>query len=341
MAPDPAREARAEAVRADIRRRWDERQGATLSVDRGDTRLEFYRPPDYILDADGEIVGVDAWVRLYDARGVEVRIDPHRRIINPPTVPRSGIREAPDTPRELTVNAAEAFIEAVVDSVQRVPNPKGWRTRGTVTTVFATTGDGFIITDSSSYTSARAGSGATVDTTTSPARAGQVTGVDQYRCPETFVSFDTSAIADSDVVSSVDLTLYMGVQVSSNHFTLEARTKDWGATLTTGDYVAGASLSGLPLLASLSTTAILGGSQALTSEAAFLTATGMKTGVVYVMLSSSRHRLGNTASGNEYVQIWTADFTGTTQDPALTITHAGLGSMPPIQHNPQRIWRRF
>src|SRR5690606_32148284 len=118
--------------------------------------------------------------------------------------------------------------------------------------------------------------------------------------------------------------------LSGVDFVVEARQRDWGASLTTADWVAGASLGGLPLMASLSTNAIgaINAYKTFTSEPAFLTATNLKTGVVYLLLCSSRHRLGNSPSGDEYVGFSMANTTGTTQDPRLTITHGS--PTPPL-----------
>ena len=131
---------------------------------RGPLRLIFDRLPTLVRNKAGEVVGVEVMVRLF--RGVdEIPIDPHRVIINPPTVPRvnltyeEGVLDVATggfigTGRIVAQKSATkgrayrrivgapdpeaALIEAVWGSVDRVPNAKGWRTKGTVTTVYAT-----------------------------------------------------------------------------------------------------------------------------------------------------------------------------------------------------------
>lgn len=291
------------------------------------------REPEFVYGRDGAVVGVDAWVRAYGPDGREARVDPHRRIINPPTV-------ADGTP-----DPVEAFYRAVADSVAGTPHPRGWsrrRDRGTVTTVFAGTNDGMIISDNATYSTARSGSGLGVDS--SNLYAGQYHQV-TFVCLEGFLAFDTTAIADADTVSAVVLDLYLVDDVSTgSDFLVEARERDWSSGgLTTADWVAGASLSGLTLMASINTSGIgaTGSYKTFTSEAAFLTATNLKTGTVYLLLSSSRTRTGTapSTSTDEYVGFRTAEQSGTTEDPKLTITHAGAATAPPIfTPRPLRVW---
>lgn len=124
---------RAEAVKTAVDSVW---AGEKATTREGKT-LVFERKPEFILNKRGEIVGVDAMVRMFDADGTEIPIDPHRVIVNPPTVPRSGIQET-DTgqkddlgraivTRKLTPDPALAWEEAVWDSVLAAPNPGGWR----------------------------------------------------------------------------------------------------------------------------------------------------------------------------------------------------------------------
>lgn len=352
---DPQRQSRAELVRAATFEDWQARPGTRLEkAGRDGLKLVAAKAPEFIYDADGEVVGVDAWVQLFDERGRELPIDPHRRIINPPTVPRAGVRRVdagrvangrPVMERRVTADPLAAFWEAVWDSVEGTPNPKGWRTRGTVTTIFSGGNDGsiFSYTFSGNYSGARAGTGDGLDASTSGSEllVGQNSFSGVYECDEAFVSFDTSSIPDADPVSQVDLSFYLTTDDSATDFTIEARTRDWGASLAAADWVPGASLGSFTLLASLSTSGIgaAGAYKTLNSEAALLTAPNMKTGVVYVMLNSSRHRVGNTPTGDEGVRFASADVAGTTQDPKLTITHQGLGSAPFFTSRPNRIWR--
>lgn len=288
----------------------------SLDVVRDGYTLVFDHQPDYIYGADGQIIGVDAWVRLYGPDGQEVPVDPHRRIVNPPTVHQG------------ETDPAAAFRAAVWDSVRDSPNPDGWRTSGTVTTVFADLADGYISSEDSTYSDARTGSALTAATSNTTRFCGQEhsTFVSLYACYEMFVSFDTAAITDSDVVSAVALDMWLDTDASTTDFTTEARDVDWGSSLTTADWVAGASLGSSTLVASIGSSGIgsTGAYKTFTSETAFLTVANIKTGTVHLLLSSDRQRLGNAPSSNttEYL-IWAmADSSGTSSDPKLTITHA-------------------
>ena len=58
------------------------------SVEVAGLTLAFDRPPAFILNERGAVSGLDAWVRVFEA-GVELHVDHHRRISNPP--PGSGV----------------------------------------------------------------------------------------------------------------------------------------------------------------------------------------------------------------------------------------------------------
>src|SRR3990167_2299334 len=155
MADNP----RALAVRDAFTARAD---GLVIARDR--QSLVFDEIPRLVLNQRGELVGVSVMVRLF-LNGTEVRIDPHRMFLNPATVPRANLtyeeglldvearfvgggRIVAHLERRATKGVAyrrivgapdpwAATIEAVWGSVIGVPNAKGFRTRGTVTTVFA------------------------------------------------------------------------------------------------------------------------------------------------------------------------------------------------------------
>lgn len=347
-------EERAREVKAATSSDWSKRTGGhKLDKVKGEQKLTVTREPEFLYDKDGNVVGVDAWVQLFDANGRELKIDPHRRIINPPTVPRSGVVEEetgevdrsgqPLKRRILTPDPTTAFYEAVWDSVIGIPNEKGWRTRGTVTTVFADQSDGFIESTNATYAIARTGGTLSIpNESIFDLIVGQDGGFDCYEC---FLSFDTSSIPDSDVVSSVVLDTFLTEDRSLGpDFIVEARESNWGASLTTADWISGAILGSLPLMASISTSGIgsIDSYKTFTSEPSFTSATNLKTGFVYLMLSSSRHRLGDPPVGDtdEYIAISPASVSGTTEDPKLTITHAAPKAMV-SSSRPNRIWRLY
>ncbi|GIH22996.1 hypothetical protein Aph01nite_13060 [Acrocarpospora phusangensis] len=329
---------RAREVHAATRSHWGRGGYARLERPYGDGGLLVVeREPEFVYGRDGELVGVDAWVQLFGADGRERKIDPHRRIINPPTSvwQREGAIADP----------VEAFYRSVADCVERAPHPRGWtrrRDRGTVTAVLAGTGDGFLDSFNATYNTARSGSNLNADTSNFVMAVGQDVGFSVY---QSYVGFDTSAIPDADTVSAAVLSLWLDNDESATDFTVEARQFNWSSGgLTTADWIAGASLSGNTLLASIATSGIgaSGAYKNFTSEAALLTATGMKTGTVYMNLSSSRTRTGTAPSGGnpEYVLWAAAD--ASSAEPTLTITHAGAALAPPMfTSRPPRVWKVY
>lgn len=182
--------------------------------------------------------------------------------------------------------------------------------------------DGQINSNSTVYSTARS-TASSVDDAPALETCGQRFLTPNYVCWETFHNFDTSSIPDGDVVQSVVLSLWGGGNNSDTDFTLEARLHTWGSPLVIGDWVAGDSLASKTLLATFDTTAWTNGAyNAFTSEVAFA-ANINKIGKTYIFLSSSRHRIGNTPTGNEYIQITPAETAGTANDPKLVVTHVG------------------
>ncbi|MBO3751525.1 hypothetical protein J5X84_36095 [Streptosporangiaceae bacterium NEAU-GS5] len=318
-------------------RAWHDNADATLAVPLGDRRLVLQRRPDLIRDSEDRIVGVDAWVRLYEADGREVRIDPHRRIICPPTVHH-----------EHGGDPYAAWLQVVKDSVAGTPARRNWRkdgtggASGTVDTFFSATTDGRIEGNSATYANAREGTGTINVTTADTSRfCGQFLSA-TYSCYELFFSFDTSAITDTDIVTSVTLDLWLVTDSHATTWDLEARTFDWGASLTSADYVPGSQLGSKTLLSSRDVTGLgaTGAYKTWASSANFVTATNIKTGTVYVMLSSSAQRLNVAPTTTDGMTFSMADNTGTTQDPKLTVTHNVPASSPFFTGQPLRVHRK-
>jgi hypothetical protein len=318
------RAARAECAFEEMTAKWT---GERISID-GDLELRLSNP-SLIHDHDGLAIGVDVWVSLWN-NGEEIPVDPHRRIINPPTLltARNGDE------RTYVEDADAAVLTAVWESVRAAPNPMGWGTRGTVTTFYSDAGDGRIASYSSafgSYSSARDGTANfDVDTTsTSRALGGQAYdgGSFTYLVYEGFISWNTAAIPDGDSITAATISLYGSQDASDTDFTLEIRSLSWtGGGLTSADFVPGGSLSIYTLVADFNTST--GWSTTsynnLNSYSALLSAIN-KTGTTAVFVSSNRTRNNNSPTGDEFVSAYYADSAGTTQDPMLTVTHAAAG----------------
>ncbi len=289
-------------------------------IKRGKYKFVFQAAPDAICDKQDDIVGVDALVRVYQGKD-ELKVDPHRICINPPTsvVSKAG---------KIRYDPREAYLRWLEENVLQVPNEEGWNTRGTVTTVFADTSDGYITSAGATYTIRRDGTGTlTADTASATNYTGQdASGVYQFFC-----KFDTSAIPDGDTVSAVVFSLYTNGDGTVQDYIAEARAYDYGAAVTSADWTPGASLDSLTLMATFDTTGIsVVAYNDFTSEAGF-PAYVSKTGFTPLMVSSSRQRLNQANVGNEYWGLYTANMSGTTNDPKLVVTHAVAAASGPTR----------
>jgi len=285
-----------------------------------------------------EPTGVDAWVRLFKD-GSELPVDPHRIFINPPLI------------HDRIYDPCTAFEVILWQSVLNVPNPKGWRTRGTVTTVYAGTADDTIlsISESGSYSAARAGTG-DVFTLNSDAVdgngetltlfAGDINFADETIIVGlSYIAFDTSSLPDTDAVSAAALSLFeangTGVYdtVNNGATTYRAYTYNWGASVTTGDWRTAAQENALTILATLASGSISANAyNAFTESGTNFQSAIAKTGTTYLLIGTSRTAAG-TAPGTDTQQTfeyYAADNTGTTNDPKLVVTHASAGTTATI-----------
>lgn len=195
-------------------------------------------------------------------------------------------------------------------------------------TVYADTTDADLASSSGTYANARDGTGnpVSIDSTSTDTsvKAGQtLTGGTRFVW-QAFEAFDTSSIPDGDVVMSASLQLYGVTDQSSTEFTLEARAKDWGAAVDTGDWTTGAGLASLARLATFDTTPgwSTAGYNTFTEDGANFRNGIDKAGTTRMVLVSNR----SVGSGvdpiqNERVYWYTSDQAGTTNDPKLVIVH--------------------
>ncbi len=298
---------------------------------RGDVTIVFDAPPGLIRNSQGNIIGVDAMIRAF-RNGVELVIDPHRIFINPPVQVPSGVKSVfrGSQVDVMKLDAVAAFTNILFQSIEETPAPGGFRTKGTVTTVFSDTVDGRVNSNSTTYSLARSGTALSADDTETFSAVGQDYNTFvalNYFCFETFFSFDTSSIGDTDQITSAVFSLALAADSSTTDFTINAHLKDWGAGVTTADWVAGASIAAQTLLATRATSGLAGGYNAFTENGSNFTANVNKTGSTRFMCSSSRHSGNNTPTGAEFVYFYMANEAGTTSDPKLVVTHFSLLSV--------------
>ena len=338
--PDPKARARLKAEH--LRDLWAAAWPATgnLSITRRvgtqDWTILFDERPTLVRDRDGSIVGIDAMVRVF--RGTtELRVDPHRNCVNPPIMVPDGTTYTVTDPetgetyekKNYALNPREAYLRWLEQTIRDNPNLKGWRTRGTVTTVFATApgGEGTVVSPSTVYATARSGGGALG--VEDDVRGGQRLLTGTYTCREGFLIFDTSTIPDTDTVSAVVPSLYGVADQSDTDFVSALGTSSYnGGAVVTGDWVAGASLPAS--LATWNSSGYVADYNAFTSAGASLNSAINKTGNTALILFSERHRDNTAPTGNEFVRFADADAAGTTTDPKLAITHAASGTVGPL-----------
>ena len=138
-------------------------------------------------------------------------------------------------------------------------------------TVYADASDGYISSYDNTYNTARSGGGSLAANTDEVfLLQGQDKSGDYYYWLS-YIQFDTSSAAG--YVSVAELSLYKYYTVKTQAFTVWVAQYDWGASLTTGDFVAGADLSALTKVASIASADIATGAYStFGSEAAFLAA---------------------------------------------------------------------
>lgn len=198
--------------------------------------------------------------------------------------------------------------------------------------VFAGTTDGHLQSFSTTYLTARSGGGTiNVDTASTTFSVGQEKFSSTYYCYEGFVQFDTSALGASVTVSAAVLSLWGSSQqvAGSSAFTTNARVSNWGAALTSADYIAGASLTGLTLCAHLAQASVTQGAyNAFVDDA--MAANVAKTGTTYLILESTRLENADVPTSTEYESWNSSDTAGTSADPKLTVTYSSYTPTDPF-----------
>lgn len=291
--------------------------------------IVFDAPPELIRDKQGEPIGIDAMVRVF-RNGVELRIDPHRICINPPVlVPDGTTRTVVDAVTgdqyetdNFELNPREAYLRWLVESIRDNPNSAGWRTRGTVTTVYATApgGNGSVFGSSTTYATARS----TALAGSANHLVGQSYIAPDYTCAQAHVIFDTSAIPDTDTVSGVVLSMDGSTNSSTIDCILGVGVSTYnGGAVATGDWVAGASLPAS--IATWNTSGYSAAYNAFTSAGAAFNSAINLTGDTALVIFAENHRDNVAPSDSETVRFTDADAAGTTSDPKLDITHAAGG----------------
>jgi hypothetical protein len=199
----------------------------------------------------------------------------------------------------------------------------------TVTTVFAGTGDGHLQSASATYANARDGTGTTtLNPSATTGRVGQFDFGGEI-VDQCFFEFDTSGVPNLDTISSVVLALWVDANAIASNFECRVAEFDYG-TLAAADFRSGSQLSTLESTALKATTTLTTG-LATGAYKSFSDAGGglaslanLKTGTSRIVVYDFNQVGSGNGALNEGAVTWRmADFAGTTNDPKLTITHAG------------------
>ena len=147
-----------------------------------------------------------------------------------------------------------------------------------------------------------------------------------------FLSFDTSGVVET--VSAVTLSIYP----SADNFTtvlptLNVRKHDWGTSLTTADWLGSGGIGAKTLVATMAATAFTTGAyRDFTSEAGWPAALDPASERLIIMGSySEAGGSGNASTFNDgYGTFYSADQTGTTNDPKLTVAALNVPGSPTL-----------
>lgn len=188
----------------------------------------------------------------------------------------------------------------------------------TTYTIYSSSIDGYILSSAGTYAQNRAGNNLNAFGTATGAYVGQDGSGGADSCYEAFLSFDTSSVVGN--VSSATLSVYGIENGTTTDFTATAALHDYGTSLTTADWVAGASLAALTTVATFNTTGYAASYMAFTEVA--LASNINQSGSTRLILYSSRHSGNNNPTGFEYFGFSTSEQSGTSQDPKLVIETA-------------------
>ena len=170
--------------------------------------------------------------------------------------------------------------------------------------ITSASGGGHVVSSNPTYLTARTGSGLSANTGLQ--LVGQLLNAGTYTVYEAFTSFDTSVIPAAETIIDAVLALRVQTDNSTTDFTVQARTSLWTPSgLTTADWVAGASLGVLALLATLdsSTVSAVPATYSCVSSGSNLVDAINKSGTTDILLCSDRLVAGTAPSGDERLAL--------------------------------------
>lgn len=188
-----------------------------------------------------------------------------------------------------------------------------------------TTVDGPLNNNGSSYTTVRNASSCSSAPASADVETGnqnQKNGSTYYVCRSVFL-FDTSSIGDTDTISAATFSYYVVGALDNNSDSIElvSSTPASNTALITDDYDQFGTTS-------YGSTALTGtGNHDITISATGI-ATISKTGVTKFGTRNAKDISNTSPTSTGYTTIRFADYTGTSTDPKLAVTHAAAASGP-------------
>lgn len=188
---------------------------------------------------------------------------------------------------------------------------------GDLLTAYSSAGDGRIESSNATYATAQAGSNLVLSATASTLVVGQTLVSTTYYLYHSYLYADTSAIGANSVVTDASFFGWLESDSSATDFNITVVGSTAADPLTTADWVnLGTTSYGSVSTVGISTTAY---------TQIPLNALGRgninKIGITKWGLRSDREIAGTVPTGNEYVQFYASEQTGTANDPYLSVTY--------------------
>jgi hypothetical protein len=221
------------------------------------------------------------------------------------TTGATGTVETWDVTEAMNAEPASGWTATHTDDHFTVSQPAAGTTKwlqdasivSTSETFYPVSGIGYVSSGNDVYATARAGSNKGVSTSIMRVGQHRQSGTPYYNCYEAFIGFDTSSIPDGATITGATLSIAFTTNETAQDFTIRCFAKDWGATVDTGDFTAGASLpaaGAATLLATLGTGGVvINNYYDMASESGITTAIS-KTGNTLFCLYSDRQQLNHS-----------------------------------------------
>lgn len=194
-----------------------------------------------------------------------------------------------------------------------------WGQETSTDTVYAGSSDAHIDSTSASYPIARVGSNLALNDSTTEAYVGQAIYYGVYQCTQAFLGFDTSSIPSTATILSATLSLYGANDYTADEFWVCARAHDWGADVTTDDFVRG---DGIPAGQdwAFHTSGWASGAY---NTGALATSAITKDGTTKLLVFSNKHRDGVAPTTAELLSFAAS---GAANKPKLVVTWIDSGT---------------